>query len=207
MDTPEVFMYIHLLFNRIVYKLSRPSDWMVSVYRVHDPNTPVRPSATTACTLPHGVVLGSSFDACSADMFRKKNIRAVVNVTPDVPCFFQNDDASLTPIDYLQIPIDDHERSTFNTHMLQGASAFITSHTGAGGQVLVHCVMGRSRSVCVCCYHLMKQHGMVFEDIYSTIQTLRPQVCVNQNFVHDLAREFPHDTGLQRFMATMVVGK
>ena len=202
MDTPEVFMYIHLLFNRIVYKLSHPSDWMVSVYRVHDPNTHPRPAAVAACVLPHGVVLGSSFDACSSDQFKEKDIRAVVNATPDVPCFFQS---VSPPVDYLRLGIDDNERSTFNVDMLQNASAFITKHTSAGGRVLVHCVMGRSRSVCVCCYHFMRHHGMSFETIYTTIQTHRPQVRVNQNFIHDLAREFPRDESLQRFMTDATV--
>lgn len=196
----EVFMHLHLLFNRIVYKLSHPSDWMVSVYRMHDPNAITHAPAPGVCALPHGVVLGSSLDACSTDLFKRMDIRAVVNATPDVPCFFC--DASVA---YVRLDIDDNERASFQTDMLQSASAFITEHARAGGQVLVHCVMGRSRSVCVCCYHFMKQHGMSFGTIYGIIKKHRPQVRVNQNFVHDLAREFPHDESLRRFMAASMV--
>lgn len=200
MANTEVLMYIHLLFNRLVYKLSRPSDWMAPVYRVHDPNAPPRPSVPVACTLPHGVMLGSSFDACSSDLFESMDIRAVVNVTPDIPCFFRDKSVA-----YVRMSIDDNERSRFCTDMLQSASDFITEQVRLGGQVLVHCVMGRSRSVCVCCYHFMKQHGMSFAEIYGLISVRRPQVRVNQNFVHDLAREFPRDGSLQKFMSSSMV--
>jgi protein-tyrosine phosphatase len=127
-------------------------------------------------------------------------VRAVVNVTPDVPCFFGHGGVA-----YARVNIDDNEHSSFDTTMLHDASAFIAEHTQGGDTVLVHCVMGRSRSVCVCCYHFMKQYDMTFGDIYSLIQLGRPQVRVNQNFIHNLVREFPDDESLRAFIAASEV--
>lgn len=193
--TSDVLMYMYLILSRVAHKLSHPLDWMTPVYRasMHDPYN--QPANQLPCHLPHGVILGSSNDACSAELFRSASVIAVVNATPDVPCFFAHDGVA-----YTRLPIDDNANANFSPSMFECASDFITKHTNTGCNVLVHCVMGRSRSVCVCCYHFMRKYNMPFSKIYEHIVKNRPQIHVNRNFFKDLSREFPEDKSLIQFI-------
>ena len=196
----DMLMYMHLLLSRITYKITHPLVWMTPVFRasVHNPYN--QPANQRPCYLPHGVILGSCVDACSVDLFRTAPVLAVVNATPDVPCFFAHDGVA-----YVKFPIHDNANASFTASTFERASAFISKHTAQGCNVLVHCVMGRSRSVCICCYHFMKQHKLPFREIYQLILQNRPQVHVNLNFFEDLAREFPHDSGLSRFIESLTI--
>jgi hypothetical protein len=197
--TNSIPLYIYLVLSRVAYKLYHPDDWLANVKRVDGQERASRPLICNPypCCLSHGVILGSSTDACCRNWMRSHRVAAVLNVTPDVPCFFANDG-----IIYKQIGIGDDSRHHFSGELLDEASEFMSLHSGNKRVVFVHCVMGRSRSVCVCCYHFMKRYGMSFIDIYTTIKDMRPQVHVNQNFIYDLKREFPLDTTIDTMLSS-----
>jgi protein-tyrosine phosphatase len=56
---------------------------------------------------------------------------------------------------------------------------------GEGG-VLVHCMMGISRSSSVCIAWLMSRKAMSYDDAYKLMKAKRPIVCPNSGFAAQL---------------------
>ena len=70
--------------------------------------------------------------------------------------------------------------------MYEQTAEFIESEIRKGGQVLVHCFVGRSRSVAICCYYMMTRLRFNFQSSYRHISNLRPHSKINQNFAKKL---------------------
>ncbi|XP_067846627.1 dual specificity protein phosphatase 12 isoform X2 [Heptranchias perlo] len=58
--------------------------------------------------------------------------------------------------------------------------------TAAGAAVLVHCHAGVSRSAAVVTAFIMKTDGLTFEEAYSKLQAVKPDVMINDEFVKQL---------------------
>ncbi|XP_015389077.1 dual specificity protein phosphatase 1 isoform X3 [Citrus sinensis] len=83
------------------------------------------------------------------------------------------------------------------THILTVANALAPAHPndfvykviGAkrqGGGVLVHCFVGRSRSVTIVVAYLMKKHGMSLSQAMGHVKSRRPQAAPNSGFLLQL---------------------
>jgi len=64
--------------------------------------------------------------------------------------------------------------------------SFIDEAISSGGNVLVHCFAGRSRSVTIVVAYLMKKHRMSLESALSLVRSKRPQVAPNEGFISQL---------------------
>lgn len=69
---------------------------------------------------------------------------------------------------------------------LVGAVKHLREGILAGGNVLVHCHMGISRSVSVVVLYLMVYHGLSADDALAYIRTGRPVANPNPGFMHHL---------------------
>ena len=79
--------------------------------------------------------------------------------------------------DRSKTPIQDYFNITHN---------FIASHLKQGHRVLVHCMMGRSRSATIVAHHLMKENNW---DVYRALKTIKEKRCVirpNRGFIQQL---------------------
>lgn len=94
---------------------------------------------------------------------------------------------------YLRVPMKDQPDFDIAVSMQQ-CNEFITTAqlhvTAAGdkGKVLVHCYQGKSRSVAVCCAHMMKSTGTKYSEALATIRTVRPIAAPNSGFERTLLR-------------------
>ncbi|XP_021688953.1 dual specificity protein phosphatase 1 isoform X2 [Hevea brasiliensis] len=63
---------------------------------------------------------------------------------------------------------------------------FIDEAKRQGGGVLVHCFVGRSRSVTIVVAYLMKKHGMSVSQALEYVRNRRPQAAPNSGFISQL---------------------
>lgn len=63
---------------------------------------------------------------------------------------------------------------------------FILQIALEGGNTLVHCVAGVSRSVSICLAYLMKHHDMSLKEAYKYVERRRPCIKPNNSFFKQL---------------------
>ena len=136
-----------------------------------------------------GLYVGSAADAASATTLAELNVRLVVNCTPDIPQFFDTfkEDGGL---EYVRVPIVDGPNASFQKQaaVVRAAVQRISRVRSAGGTVLVHCLMGASRSVCVACLALLDldlQHTSA-DEVYERVREARRPARINVAFMEDL---------------------
>ena len=66
------------------------------------------------------------------------------------------------------------------------ALSFVEQAIHNGGNILVHCRRGVSRSASLCVAYLMDDRGMTFDDAVSLMKRQRPSVNINQGFEEQL---------------------
>lgn len=111
-------------------------------------------------------------------------IRGIVNVTNESPNYYLGQD-----IDYFNIHIGDLNNADI-TEFLEQSYEFINRHISKGENVLVHCVFGRSRSVAICVYYLMKKYNLSFDEAYRKIECKKYFVNINRSFVDQINTHF-----------------
>lgn len=107
------------------------------------------------------IYLGNYKAAKDKYFFKDNNIKAVLNCTreKDVNNYFPSDH-----VEYMRIPVDDSLKAKdydLMYNFLPAAIEFIYKHVVLQKHnILIHCVMGRQRSVCCLVGYLMKYYDM-----------------------------------------------
>ena len=126
--------------------------------------------------------IGNVFDACNQKWVQSlPGPVGIVNVTTDVPNFFARDG-----VEYVNFIVRDEDSANLELGMFEAAAQFIDDMRKQNGSVLVHCFVGRSRSVAICCYYLMTRFKRTFNDVYEQIISMRPIVQINVRFLNTL---------------------
>ncbi|KAF9651237.1 DSPc-domain-containing protein [Thelephora ganbajun] len=122
--------------------------------------------------------IGSLQVALSSSQRSALGITHVLSVCPDYPA---------EPEDkyHLCIPVQDSEFENLLVH-LPIACSFIQGAIDAGGKVLVHCVMGVSRSATVTCAYLMRTRKLSVTKAIGYLRDRRPQIHPNYGFLKQL---------------------
>ncbi|KAK0190306.1 protein-tyrosine phosphatase-like protein [Armillaria mellea] len=120
--------------------------------------------------------LGNLTSAMSAGQCNMLGITHIVSVCPEY---------SSTGPNHLTIAVDDSEYDDLLIH-LPRACQFIESALAQGGCVLVHCVMGISRSTTVVAAYLMKVRGISTSSALKLIKRERPCAHPNYGFIKQL---------------------
>jgi len=134
-----------------------------------DLTTPVEP----------GLYVGPYLYAKSRGWLQRHSITHVINATASAPCQFAEE------LTYLRLPLEDKPDAPIADHFAE-ALAFVRAARETGGSVLVHCQMGKSRSVTVAAACLMLAHGMGWRDALQQVQRARPQAAPNIGFLRQL---------------------
>ncbi|KAI4373967.1 hypothetical protein MLD38_012022 [Melastoma candidum] len=130
------------------------------------------------CQVEEGLFLGSFSDACVKDNLKSLNIThvlTVANLKPPYPGDFV----------YKVIDVMDVSDARIMLHF-EECIDFINNAKAAGGNILVHCFMGISRSVTVVVAYLMKQRGMRLPQALEHVKRRRPQAAPNNGFILQL---------------------
>ena len=129
--------------------------------------------------------VGPFLYAKSLSWLRRHGITHIVNATPCAPCMHEEDG-----IAYLRVAIDDSPAVPISEHF-EASRAFIVAALASGGTVLVHCQMGRSRSVTLAAAYLMAEHGLDWRAALVAVQRARPSAAPNTGFMRQLKQYSP----------------
>lgn len=128
------------------------------------------------------IYLGSvKHPARLSDQFRKLNIDIVIN------CCDDHTHTDSINFKFENYPINDGVGASI-TKYLDLIADSIHAHVGNKSNIYVHCVHGRSRSVSVLIYYLMKYENMSYHQAYEKILKVRPVISPNTNFVTEIKK-------------------
>jgi len=120
--------------------------------------------------------LGNLSGALSVEQRDQFSITHIVSVCPDYPS---------TGSRHLTIAVQDSEHENLLIHLAE-ACCFIQNALNQGGRILLHCVMGISRSPAVLAAYIMKARNMTASNAIRFIKQRRPQVHPNYGFIKQL---------------------
>ena len=124
--------------------------------------------------------LGSFANACDLEELRRNNIRYILNCA--VECKNEN-----LPSDIKELHLKLVDEPEFDiTKYFKQTNDFINKVRTAGGNLLVHCKVGLSRSPTVIIAYLMKYYEFTADSAINYIKRKRPQIIPNQGFIKQL---------------------
>lgn len=139
---------------------------------------PVKTSDPTLILEPF-LYLGSAYGNRNTNLLDYLGITHVLNMAMELP---MNPDLYNERFKFIHILADDSY--TYNIRKdFDLAFQFIDDARATGGKVLVHCMMGISRSAAIVIAYLMNRYGMSLHDAYSYVKLLRPEIGPNSNFM------------------------
>ncbi|ESO99408.1 hypothetical protein LOTGIDRAFT_113325 [Lottia gigantea] len=142
--------------------------------------TPSLQSPFPVQVLPY-LYLGNAKNSADLQQLKQNGICYILNVTPNVPNMFANDDS----FKYLRINISDHlSQDLFE--FFPEAIAFIDEARENHCGVLVHCLAGISRSVTVTVAYLMSKLNLTMNEAYDFVKSCKPNISPNFNFMGQL---------------------
>lgn len=142
-----------------------------------------RSSSPTLQEIEPGLYVAARLTPIDMAALREANIGAVLDVTAEFESL--NWSAMDEGIKYLNVPVLDHAYPDFAS-LLQ-AIRWIDSQRRQQRRVVVHCALGRGRSVMVmAAYLLARTPGSSLDDIINHIQSVRRYARLNRNQRHAL---------------------
>lgn len=131
------------------------------------------------CQIEEGLFLGSVGAATNKDALNSKNITHILTVANSLPPSYPNDFV------YEVIGVADRNDTNLRQYF-DKCFNFIDEAKRQGGGVLVHCFVGRSRSVTIVVAYLMKRNGMRLSEALAHVKSKRPQAGPNSGFISQL---------------------
>ena len=122
------------------------------------------------------IYLGDSVAAADEDYLKDHNISAVVNCAEDLTSNYKD-------LKFIELNLFDNElQSLFPKFDV--AYKFIKLHSQAN--ILIHCVVGMSRSASLVVFYLMKEKGWDYDTSIGFIKEKRPNVAPIIGFIDQL---------------------
>ncbi|KAK9288009.1 hypothetical protein L1049_016454 [Liquidambar formosana] len=131
------------------------------------------------CQIEEGLFLGSIGAANNKTELKSLNVTHILTVTNSWGPAYPNDFV------YKLIEVTDRETTRISEYFDECFN-FIDEAKRLGGGVLVHCFVGRSRSVTIVVAYLMKKHGMSLSQALEHVKRQRPQASPNSGFILQL---------------------
>ncbi|KAJ7027879.1 protein-tyrosine phosphatase-like protein [Mycena alexandri] len=138
----------------------------------------VRDAESYDAIIDDKLFLGNLSAAESPQLLNRLGITHVLSVCPDYLKVSEN-------LKHLSLPMLDDEHFDILEH-LPTTCQFIQEALNSGGRVLIHCVMGISRSVTVVCAYLMFSQNISTAQAMRLVRARRPRGRPNYNFIRQL---------------------
>lgn len=129
--------------------------------------------------------LGCGRDAKNLAQLRQHQITHILNVSDDVPNYFEAKESHLK---YLKLHVKDHGMDSGISRVFPQAFNYMLSVKNGGGRVLVHCMAGQNRSVTVVAAFLMNNENMSLKEAIRHIRTTRKTACPFRDNREELVR-------------------
>lgn len=130
----------------------------------------------------NGLYIGSIGAASNLEELNKENITHIVCAAVGIKHFYED------KFKYLQIDLLDSESQNIKQHFKESAD-FIHNAINSGGNVLVHCHAGISRSSTICISYLMQYLNMSYNAALGLMKSKREKINPNPGFERQL-KEF-----------------
>ena len=124
-----------------------------------------------------GLYLGNAEDAKDLDRLKENDIKSIINISTNIPCYHEDDPL----FNYLQLPCQDSIRQNILEHF-DSTFEYIHRKLTTKENVLVHCQGGISRSPSFVIGYLMRYHSKTFKQAYSLVKEKREIINPNLNF-------------------------
>ncbi|KAI3711883.1 hypothetical protein L1987_70432 [Smallanthus sonchifolius] len=128
--------------------------------------------------IEEGLYLGSVGAANNKTLLKSLNITHILTVASSLPPSYPND------FTYKVVDVPDREEVNI-AQFFDDCFGFISEAKRTGG-VLVHCFVGRSRSVTIVVAYLMKTHGMRSSEALNLVKSKRSAAAPNSGFMLQL---------------------
>jgi predicted protein tyrosine phosphatase/rhodanese-related sulfurtransferase len=137
--------------------------------------------------------VGGARDAADRAFIDRHRITHIINATKELPCRYNgtNDHTGVQPLRYMKLGVLDECEVDLRSH-LDGCVAFLEAARAAavdrpaGNGALVHCYMGRSRSVTVAAAFIAAVRGGSAQEALEQIRERRPEAPPNDGFREQL---------------------
>jgi protein-tyrosine phosphatase len=147
---------------------------------IHDGNETQLLSTDSCSKIEENLYLGDYESAKDELLLRRLNIGYVLSViTADIELPIYKG------ITYFRIPADDIEEQDLLTHF-STTNDYIRNCQHRGGNVLVHCLAGISRSATVVIAYIMKKYRMSYTNAENYVSCKRSIIAPNEGFVRQL---------------------
>lgn len=138
--------------------------------------------------VPHGMslimdylYLGSGKDAQDKDTLQSSGVTTVLNVTAEWRTSHEQD------FKHHRISLNDNIKQSLEKAMDDACEIiYKVKSASPPGKILVHCVMGRSRSAAIVMAYLVRYENMTLKDAFELTHKARPIVRPNSRFLADL---------------------
>lgn len=121
--------------------------------------------------------LGGENDANDMNFRKEQGITHILTIGDDLEV------KETEEIEWMEVIVEDSEEADLAQYFDQ-FNNFIDIAVTSGGKILVHCLMGKSRSVSALIAYFMKKEGKEFAEVYRWLRTKRKWVSPNQNFIN-----------------------
>ena len=126
------------------------------------------------------IYLGDSLAAGDEEYLKSYNILAVVNCAEDLTSNYKD-------LKFIELNLFDNEMQSLFPKF-DVAYKFIKLHSQAN--ILIHCVLGMSRSASLVIYYLMKEKGWDFDTCLAYLKERRPIVSPISGFENQLREHY-----------------
>ena len=131
------------------------------------------------------IYLGNAYNSSNYLVIKNNNIKYVVNVTKELPNYYENND-----INYYRIPISDNCEYHISSHIQNVIDFIEQSQKNNNGNILIHCYMGSSRSASIVLAYLVYKYKYDINKAIEFIKSKRNIVNINLNFIDDIQNYF-----------------
>lgn len=126
-----------------------------------------------------GLYIGNEINAKDKTWLDKNGITHILNVAIESSIFYP------TYYKYMHLEIyDDADQQIAN--LFDNAYKFIDDALQNKGKVLIHCIMGMSRSASFAIFYLMKKYNLSYDEAYTKMKSCRWIISPSKNFEKQL---------------------
>jgi protein tyrosine/serine phosphatase len=130
------------------------------------------------------IYLGSAFNAATKSTLDTLNIKYIINVTDKIENYFPG------CYEYETYLIEDNDQQHITPYLEVSYQKIKEFQQNNDGNILIHCVMGASRSASIVCYYLMREYRFTPKEIYHAMKLKRECVNPSHTFYHNLCDEY-----------------
>jgi dual specificity MAP kinase phosphatase len=148
------------------------------------------------------IYLGNGYNASNYSVIRDYNIKYIVNVTNEIPNYYEyniisNNNSLCTThnldIKYLTIPIYDNSENHIYSHINKALEFIEEAQSNNDGNILIHCYMGSSRSASITLAYLIYKYNFTLSKGLKYLKKKRDIININTNFINDIKKYFNID--------------